>query len=400
MLCAFNLHAEDYWHSLNGPAGQVNCLVFDTTSSVIYAGTSGDGIFRSADNSGIWTQINSGITNLNIKTLAVNSAGNIFAGTFGGGVFISTNAGESWSSVNTGLSNQFIYSLAVAPDGNIFAGTGLKVFLSVNNGNFWTPVFNGLPQTSISSVSVSSAGVIFVTSLGLGLYRSTDNGGLWVLHDSGITNPDIKSSIAVSNTSVFAGTFNGIYRSTNNGDNWIRKDSGITNLAAVYSFVKNSYGFIFAGKYGGGVYMSADNGEYWNAVNTGLTFLNVTSLAAGNNGEIFAGTTGGGVYKSNGTITSIEQNVTDPMEYDLRQNYPNPFNPETNIEYSIRNPGFVSLKIYDVLGQEVEEAVSERKATGNYSIRFNGSGLSGGIYFYELIIDGTVASVRRMVLLK
>jgi len=93
-----------------------------------------------------------------------------------------------------------------------------------------------------------------------------------------------------------------------------------------------------------------------------------------------------------------------PTEYNLSQNYPNPFNPNTIINYqcSIRHGGsnYVSLKVYDVLGNEVRTLVNENKPAGNYEIEFDGSRLSSGIYFYSLIIDGKLKDSKRMVLLK
>jgi len=88
-----------------------------------------------------------------------------------------------------------------------------------------------------------------------------------------------------------------------------------------------------------------------------------------------------------------------PVEYKLSQNYPNPFNPITRIKFDIPQKGFVSLKIFDVLGREVKSLVSEMKSPGSYSVDFNAVGLSSGLYIYRLETNGFI-DTKKMVLIK
>jgi hypothetical protein len=97
-------------------------------------------------------------------------------------------------------------------------------------------------------------------------------------------------------------------------------------------------------------------------------------------------------------VTNPNQN-TIPDKYSLSQNYPNPFNPVTKINFSIPKQGFVTLKIYDILGREVRTLVNETKQPGNYSVDFNGSSLASGVYFYRLE-SNSFTSIKRMVLIK
>lgn len=83
----------------------------------------------------------------------------------------------------------------------------------------------------------------------------------------------------------------------------------------------------------------------------------------------------------------------------LEQNYPNPFNPTTNIVYSLKAASDVSLKIYDLVGREVETLASGRKAAGQYTVTFNASRLSSGVYFYKLQAGG-LTETRKMMLVK
>ena len=96
-------------------------------------------------------------------------------------------------------------------------------------------------------------------------------------------------------------------------------------------------------------------------------------------------------------ITEINSNV--PNEYMLNQNFPNPFNPVTKINFAIPKPGFVSLKIYDLLGKEVSTLVNQNLHSGNYSVDFNGINLSSGVYLYKIESDN-FTSVKKMMLVK
>ncbi len=100
------------------------------------------------------------------------------------------------------------------------------------------------------------------------------------------------------------------------------------------------------------------------------------------------------------TISSVEKdNDIIPSDYVLNQNFPNPFNPSTQINYSIPQSGFVSLKVFNQLGQEVATVFSGEQAAGNYIANFNASKLSSGVYFYRLQV-GDFVSVKKMMLIK
>jgi hypothetical protein len=82
------------------------------------------------------------------------------------------------------------------------------------------------------------------------------------------------------------------------------------------------------------------------------------------------------------------------------KNYPNPFNPTTNLEYGISELGYVSLKVYDMMGREVVTLVNEKKNAGIHSVKFDGSQLSSGIYYYTLAVNGIRMETKSMVLMK
>jgi hypothetical protein len=88
-----------------------------------------------------------------------------------------------------------------------------------------------------------------------------------------------------------------------------------------------------------------------------------------------------------------------PANFSLAQNYPNPFNPSTIINYSIPKAVLVTIKVYDILGREVEVLVYEVKPAGNYSVQFSGNNLASGIYFYRMQA-GSFAQTKKLLLLK
>jgi hypothetical protein len=112
-----------------------------------------------------------------------------------------------------------------------------------------------------------------------------------------------------------------------------------------------------------------------------------------------------GLYKSTwrrpvSEFVSINNISTEiPSKYSLSQNYPNPFNPITNFKFSMLNAGNAKIVVYDVQGREVQTLVNERLNAGTYEVKFDGSMLNSGVYFYKLIIKG-FTETKRMILIK
>jgi len=98
--------------------------------------------------------------------------------------------------------------------------------------------------------------------------------------------------------------------------------------------------------------------------------------------------------------TGVEnQHSGIPTEYSLGQNYPNPFNPTTVISYQLPVVSNVTLRVYDVLGREVETLVNERQTAGNYSVTIDARDLPSGLYFYRLQA-GSYTATKKLLLLK
>ena len=106
------------------------------------------------------------------------------------------------------------------------------------------------------------------------------------------------------------------------------------------------------------------------------------------------------------TVVSVGQDELAEIDFRLYQNYPNPFNPSTKIKFSIPakvksaegGQTKVTLKVFDVLGNEIAVLIDENKSPGSYEVEFSGAGLSSGIYFYRIQAEGFIATKKMMVL--
>ncbi len=109
----------------------------------------------------------------------------------------------------------------------------------------------------------------------------------------------------------------------------------------------------------------------------------------------------GDVYFANYLITDMNENIDlgIPKQFELLQNYPNPFNPSTTIKFSLPEEGFVNLTVYNMLGQNVSELVSEYKKAGYHEVKFNAGSLSSGFYIYR-ITSAKFNSTKKMLLIK
>jgi len=206
-----------------------------------------------------------------------------------------------------------------------------------------------------------------------------------------------------------------------------------TTSSTISSFVSSGFTTVYDSSYAvpgtGWQYVNLQTPFYWNGTgnllieicfnnsnytsNTTVNGTPASGLVAHNHSDLSSGdgctaiTTVGSTYTTRpnialmiNLITNEEKNITSvPDKYSLAQNYPNPFNPVTSIKYQIPKNTFVTIKIYDILGKEVRTLVNEVKSAGNYSVMFDASSLSSGVYFYK-ISAGEFSDVKRMVLIK
>lgn len=220
----------------------------------------------------------------------------------------------------------------------------------------------------------------------------------WI-HTNGPSGGYSFYSLAVSGNNMFAGTNGGVFVSTDNGESWTQRSTGLP-YNDIYTIAVSGSN-LFAGT-PGGVFQSANNGANWSKVNTGLTNTSVKSLAASES-DLFAGTEGGGVFSMPlnllGTSGVETGKNPGPDKYSLEQNYPNPFNPSTNITFSLPKSQFVSLRLYDILGNEAAVLVNGYKEAGTYTVHYDASNLPSGIYIYT-IRAGQFTDSKKLLLFK
>jgi len=435
----------DSWSQINqGLADTSICSLHINHNGTIYIGTVSGRICKSTDYGDTWFQVNKGgLTNLSIWSLGTNSQNDIFVGTQDGDAFRSTNNGESWIEMKIDTSKPLVFSLSFDSLGNSFAGTRIGIFRSSDNGETWTFSTDSSVNIPTRAFLICQQNNIFAATT-RGIFRSTNAGDSWTQVNNGITDTSIWSLTKNRYGVIFAGANNGkIFRSIDFGDTWKQTKFSIPG-GTVFSLAANSYGYLFAGMvdptgYRGCyissdngdnwektnlpnynvmslninsndhifagtnyyVYQSTDNGQTWQSINKGLTDWSIRTMIIDKNGYLYAGTYGGGICRSTqSTVTSVMENRQYPrLGFTLEQNYPNPFNPSTAIRYQLPVYSFVTLKIYNLLGQEVATLVDEFQNVGYKSVEWHTNNIGSGVYFYKLTA-GKIADVKKMILLR
>lgn len=270
-------------------------------------------------------------------------------------IYISTNRGVSWSSLSAIRS--FNGTLTINPiNTNYIYAADDSLFVSSNGGTNFQFALNQKFNRIIFNFTDSSLLTISKNKF----YESSDKGLNWSVIDTLSDSINYFDSDPDNESIIYAGTVRGLYRSTNSG-------SG-------FSLFNNSFS----------------------------PSRNVRGICKESGRDFVYAVTEEAVYKCwNSYIVGIEDiSLTAPQSYQLFQNYPNPFNPKTVISYSLNEKHFVSLKVYDVLGNVVAELVNETKRAGKYDVEFDANTMSSGLYFYSLSVNGSLIDTKRMILIK
>ncbi len=265
--------------------------------------------------------------------------------------------------------------------------------ISTDDGVSWTDIRYNL-TFGPGEVGINSNGDIIAASWGGGMWRKLSGDTLWTNIGTSLY-PYIGSLFIGSNDYIYAEK----YKSTDNGVTWSSMPIVGSNIS---KFAENSLGHLFCGtyNYGDGVSRSTDFGETWEQINTGLPIMDIRSVAVDADDYLYAGTNGMSIFKTTtSTVTDVDEINFEPVSFELNQNYPNPFNPSTKISWQSPIGNQVTLKVYDVLGNEVATLVDEYKPAGMYDVQFTMKNLSSGIYFYQLRA-GNYTQTKKMVLLR
>jgi photosystem II stability/assembly factor-like uncharacterized protein len=333
----------------------------------------------------------------------------IFLGTING-LYTTINSGENWTKVAFGYDSMCVIKSIKTLSGKIFISTCKGIYSSINNGVFWQHLNNGIVgQNYPELVYLSDTLLVGIcTYPDKYIYHSTNSGSSWTATSFSLPQPDevffgpavyFKGKVYLSQSKWSHSLGAPVYRTADFGATWDSVSSIHATDYGINCFLPYN-NFLFAAT-DSGVYRSANEGYTWADVSGNLRdSLGVTAMAVYGN-QFYAGHRMKGIYKTpiNTLVNTKETSSEIPMSFKLEQNFPNPFNPITEISYSLPVKAFTTIKVYDLLGQEVISLINENKEAGTYSLQFDGSSLSSGVYFYK-IIAGDFTDTKKMVLIK
>lgn len=405
----------------------VNSIVEGSIDCVL-AGTLGEGVYRTKDDGRTWQQTNAGLTSTFVTSFCPDRMGNVFAGTWESGLAKTTDRGASWALAD--MPEVRVNHLAISTTGSVFAGTSSGIYRSLD-GETWQRSLQTASQ--VTAVAIDSSGSVL--ALANSLYRSIDNGESWSVEFPSATGfamtvnrqgqifiggvkgvfrslngsaswtlvyPYVENVGAITiapNGTIFAAGADGIlFRSSDNGDTWQEYPS--LPFGVISSIYVTSVGELYLGSESG-VHHSTDDGTSWIDLNQGLSNVDVRVLMANPDGYLFVGTAGNGASRSAKKIVTSVDRTSDaiPIDLSLRQNFPNPFNPTTYIRFDLPTAGRVSLKVFDVLGQEVAVLLDGYQGVGIHEVHFDASHLPSGTYLYRLDSAGR-SIVQKMLLVR
>lgn len=337
-------------------------------------------------------------------------------------IYKSTNGGINWNLI-FGLNNEpgELKSIIFISNNTGFSvGSGGILRKTTNSGTNWITQYLG--SDWLNSVSFINPNTGFISGSNGNIYKTTDSGGSWVLINTGF-NLSLYSIAFPSDNTGYIASNNQVIKTTNGGLNWVSNNITLSYSFQInkISFLDNNIGFAVGLSFpiygrAGEIFKTTNGGINWQHLSFSSTnptyqrrglnsiqFLNEnTGYIMGEIATILKTTNGGS------TIYIIPISSKTPNSISMYQNYPNPFNPTTIIKFDVamdsRFPGNdppwqVVLKVYDVMGREVQTLVNERLQPGTYEVSFDGSSLTSGVYFYKLITNG-YTETRKMLLLK
>ncbi len=317
--------------------------------------------------------------------------------THNGEIFLTKDAGSSWIQTIVGT---YLYSITFtdANNGIIVGDTILK---STDGGETWFGRNRGVKNT-LCSVHFSSQRAGYAVGLHGTILKTTDGGDTWVsIGTDDYYNSYYACSFTDEDNGTIVGSYGTILHSTDGGITWNKQfSSGSPNITYCgISLVDKRNGTIIG--VNGTILHTNDGGNKWlQCESVTRSTLESVCFTDSNNGTI-VGDDGTILHTTDGGISFLNDSPASSrsVNFELLQNYPNPFNPETVIEYQIPVTGFVTLRIYDILGREMKTLVNGIQLNGKHTCTFDGSQFKSGVYLYQLK-TGAFSETRKMLLLK
>ncbi len=392
-----------WFHQNSGTSANLKSVIFNHGNENIAWACGENGTILYTSNGGLnWMQQNSGtVDDLYAIVFMEISGGPVYACGENGIILRTSDNGSIWNVIPSNVS----VTLRDISDFNFVAvGDSGVILKSSNQGLNWFPLAS---PTQKNLYAVSSIFSNYIVGQDGTILNGLGSGLNWSLGSSGVTN-DLYGVPLFGSRDIAVGEGGLILRSTNIGANWFTQNSFTLRTMRSTEYSVNNTSRIYCAGDSGLIMKTTDYGNHWGFQNTGTdkdlysVFFYLddnTGYAVGNNGTILKTTDGGGIITS---LSGQSETENIPSAFMLYQNYPNPFNPATVISYSLSEDRFVSLKVYDVRGNEIAALVNEKQNRGVYNFKFSTVSyqLSSGIYFYSLTLDGNLFETRQMLLLK
>lgn len=390
-------------------------------------GASGSGLARfDGVNWEIFNTANSGLPDNIIFDITSDNANNLWVATPKGAVKYNGTEWTLFNASNSGLPDDNVYTITVEDDNYIWFGMNYHGLVKYDGTNWEIFDTNNslLHSNEISFIVIDDQNGKWIGTWRGGLCFYDDNTWQQVSHQNFLNYPSEVYSLAIDYNNALWVT------ATGTGSNNVHLGKYLDNHWILFDSV--TAGFKFVPGFGGITIDSLN--RKWFATTSGIAIYNdsewsfitpensplpskyIHTMIIDNYQNIWFGLgqtppKGIAVYNENGipNITSVNDETLKPVSFKLYQNYPNPFNPTTKIKYSVMQTNsplleggrgvLTTLKIYDILGNEISTLVNELKPPGTYEVDFDASKLSSGVYIYRLI-SGDFSSGRKMILLR
>ena len=331
---------------------------------------------------------------------AVNDYGNILH---------STDGGNNWLLQNSGTTSP-LKSIFFKDSLNGFITMVNGIILRTSNSGFsWDSIHVGQPVSLLSINFVDQNNGWVVGSYGT-ILRTTNGGNDWIKQNSGTQRPLVSVCFIDLNYGWIVGNYGTILHTTDSGNSWLLQQSPLPYRDfESCQFIDKNKGWI-VGEHGAILY-TTNGGEDWidisfSCLNTNhhqsVFFLDqFNGWVVGYGRDNFSNYQASILHTQTGGITFIDDknNIDKVKGFELYQNYPNPFNPSTKIQFVINKRELVSLKVHDLLGNEIDVLVNEEKDPGIYEVEFNAKDLSSGVYFFKMKA-GNFSKTKKILLMK
>lgn len=384
----------DSWVQLNAGLSVTNVTSFASLGSDLFAGTLGDGIFRTSDAGATWTPVSAGLTKPSIYSLLAD--GNTLWAAASSGIYRSDDRGANWTRQEQ--APRWSANTLIRSGDAIVAGTDFGSYRSVDGGATWTGPGAGLPtSTTVFNLAKNDAALFAATDVGV--VRSSDDGASWTGRGGSSSSPNY-CLLAVGSDLYAGGEVSGrIAHSADNGATWGIETRGLTEAGYIYS-VASENGFVFAGSTSGKVYRSSIKTANWTNIGDGLAKSMKTKAMAIFDGILFVGAELGGVWKRALTEVTALPRVTYPEGTDGSQAISFPegcLAPGCQVDFGVPLSGRAVLELYDTRGEKVETLFAGEVRAGGHRAFLTGSELAAGIYFLRLRSPGLDQTRRVLV---